>query len=66
MACRGEYHDKDHCHRIISQVPRCCAQVRWLHGFSEGDVPSAIAVPPSPGPGLPYLGILEPPGCRGL
>ncbi|CAE7811872.1 unnamed protein product [Symbiodinium sp. CCMP2592] len=32
--------------------------VRWLHGFSEGDVPSAIAVPPTPGPGLPYLGNL--------
>ncbi|OLP95066.1 BTB/POZ domain-containing protein KCTD12 [Symbiodinium microadriaticum] len=33
-------------------------KVRLLHDFSEGDVPSAMAVPPSPGPGLPYLGNL--------
>ena len=44
----------------------CCAQVRLLHDFSEGDVPSAMAVPPSPGPGLPYLGILESAALFGL
>ena len=44
----------------------CCAQVRLLHEFSEGDVPSAMAVPPSPGPGLPYLGILESAALFGL
>ena len=32
--------------------------VRSLHEFLEGDLPSGLAVPPNPGPGLPYRGNL--------
>ena len=30
--------------------------LRFLHEFLDGDLPSALAVPPRPGPGLPYRG----------